>query len=53
MSAIIEASLPPQLPLRKNTYLRVLIRVSLLILALGFAVLLVYVGMTMGALERE
>jgi len=53
MNAIIEASLLPQLPLRRNTYLRVLIPSSLLILALGFVALLVYVGMTMGTLEME
>jgi hypothetical protein len=54
MTAIVDASLPPKkVLLGKNTYLRVLVLVTLLILALGFAALLVYVGMTMGALEPK
>jgi len=53
MTATVDASLPPKVLLGKNTYLRVLVLVILLILALGFAALLVYVGMAMGALEPE
>jgi hypothetical protein len=51
MAAIVNDPLPPP-PSSKHPYFKVLVPIGLLILALGFAALLIYVGM-MGGLEPE